>query len=411
MTRECAISWHLIAKPAFATLETMTNRLILYFHTAANAQSARKIEGASRAAEARRWSILRFDLPGEKTLAEIIGFWQPDAIVIDAVNAKPKLLVAPSLRKLPTVVIDGDPKTTPIDLPLVFQDPPATARAAADELSRYPMKSYVFAAWPDNPFWSRERGDAFVAAMREKGIAASIFLPAEKRLNRTSLVRHFARWLETLERPVGVFAAADPLAAQILEAAKIRGLEIPGEIAIVGVDNDEFFCENSRPTLSSVSTDFEAMGALAIEKLDAMLNRRKAAKPFRISFSKTLTVSRSSSRRNIKHDPTVVKALDLIRERAFSGLKSEEVLSLFSCSRRLAEMRFRAIAGRSILEEIHHVQVERAKSLIANPRQKLTLVPALCGHASTAFFQKLFLAETGLTMSAYRSSLLVGCKT
>ncbi len=98
-------------------------------------------------------------------------------------------------------------------------------------------------------------------------------------------------------------------------------------------------------------------------------------------------------------------ALDLIRARAAEGLSASEVFSCFTCSRRQAELRFRAIAGRSVLEEIHAVQVERAKRLIENPNQKLTVIPHLCGHSTPQFFQRLFKRTVGLTMSEYRHKI------
>lgn len=79
-----------------------------------------------------------------------------------------------------------------------------------------------------------------------------------------------------------------------------------------------------------------------------------------------------------------------------------EVASLFHCSRRMAEIRFRATTGHSILDEIHAVQIEHAKNLLANPYVKLTVIPQMCGYGSNAFFMGLFRRITGLTMRQWR---------
>lgn len=91
--------------------------------------------------------------------------------------------------------------------------------------------------------------------------------------------------------------------------------------------------------------------------------------------------------------------------RAVSGLSSCDVLEKFNCSRRLAEQRFKAITGRTILDEIHAVQVEHAKKLIAHPFQKLSAIPQLCGHSTAPSFQKLFKRIVGVTMSEFRHQL------
>lgn len=84
------------------------------------------------------------------------------------------------------------------------------------------------------------------------------------------------------------------------------------------------------------------------------------------------------------------------------AIAAAQVLELFPCSRCLAERRFRAIAGRSILEEIHAVQIEHAKKLIDRPFRKIESIPQLCGYSSAPFFLRLFRRETGMTMSEWR---------
>jgi len=55
------------------------------------------------------------------------------------------------------------------------------------------------------------------------------------------------------------------------------------------------------------------------------------------------------------------------------------------------------------MDEIHAVQIERAKELAANPLTKLTVIPQMCGHRSSPYFQRLFKRLVGCTMSEYRA--------
>ncbi len=48
------------------------------------------------------------------------------------------------------------------------------------------------------------------------------------------------------------------------------------------------------------------------------------------------------------------------------------------------------------------MQIERAKSLLADAHTKLTMVPSMCGYDSNPFFMKLFRKVTGLTMREWQ---------
>lgn len=377
-------------------------KLIAYFHTAANAPASCKVEGAARAAAERGWSLLRFDIRSMAVAREEIRFWQPDGIIVDAVAASREILCEASFRRYPCVFIDCDSGTAPSDISCLWQDPEATARAAAEELLRHDLRCFAYAGWPGKAFWSEARGKAFAAALSRHGKGMAELDIREAAATRKSVSARLAEWLRSLPHPVGVFAATDPMAAQVLEAAESIGLNSPGDIMVAGVDNDETFCEYTRPSITSVSIDFAGMGRRAIELIEAKMEE-PAFTPVHEAFSNTRTVRRSSTRRAEKHDAAVTRALDYIRAHATEGIGAADVLALFKCSRRLAEMRFRRLAGRSILDEIHALQVEHAKRLLSNPMQKISAVPELCGHASAPFFMKLFRKTTGMTMSDWRN--------
>lgn len=379
-------------------------RFIGYFHTSATEASQRKVTGACRAAHERGWSVLRFDIESHDQIRERLRYWQPDGCIVDAVAADRSILREQAFAKIPTVFIDCDPQFICKSISCITQDPVAIAEMAARELIRHPMKTFAYAAWPDRPFWSETRGSAFARAMKRHGIVVRVFRSDEKPRNRKSVEKSLAEWLRTLLPPIGIFSSADPMSEQVLGAAKSIGLSVPDNIMIIGVDDDAFFCDNTRPTLSSITTDFEAAGRLSVELLEKLI-ANPHRKPVQIKLSHVQMTTRSSSRRADKHDRQVSSALDLIREQAVSGLSSCDVLEKFNCSRRLAEQRFKAITGRTILDEIHAVQVEHAKKLIAHPFQKLSAIPQLCGHSTAPSFQKLFKRIVGVTMSEFRHQL------
>ena len=64
-----------------------------------------------------------------------------------------------------------------------------------------------------------------------------------------------------------IFTSMDPVSEEVVGICRNLKLSVPGEVMVLGVDNDEEICEHSRPTLSSIGQDFERAGYLAAELL------------------------------------------------------------------------------------------------------------------------------------------------
>ena len=107
-----------------------------------------------------------------------------------------------------------------------------------------------------------------------------------------------------------------------------------------------------------------------------------------------------------RSDKAVAAALDHIRREACNGLGSSRVAAMFPCSRRQADNRFRRATGRSILEEIHAVQLERAKQLLRDTSVQMKAISDFCGFTNPNSLRKFFKKETGTTLSEWRGRTL-----
>jgi LacI family transcriptional regulator len=97
--------------------------------------------------------------------------------------------------------------------------------------------------------------------------------------------------------------------------------------------------------------------------------------------------------------------VDLIRARACSGLKARDVVKMMKSSRRLAELRFREVTGRSILEEIRRVRFENAKLLLSRTDVPMSVVANQSGWASLTSFCREFKQIAGLTPMDWRKKV------
>src|SRR4029453_7371701 len=83
-------------------------------------------------------------------------------------------------------------------------------------------------------------------------------------------------WLASLPKPVAVFAANDLWGSELVQAARERGLRVPDDVALLGVDNEELLCELAHPPLSSIRLSGAQIGAAAVALLEDLLRGRRA---------------------------------------------------------------------------------------------------------------------------------------
>src|SRR6185369_13903425 len=86
-------------------------------------------------------------------------------------------------------------------------------------------------------------------------------------------------WITSLPRPLAVFAANDLWGSELIQAARERGLRVPSDVAIVGVDNEELLCEISHPPLSSIRIGSEQIGRTAVAVLEQLLRGKRPQEP------------------------------------------------------------------------------------------------------------------------------------
>ena len=120
------------------------------------------------------------------------------------------------------------------------------------------------------------------------------------------------------------------------------------------------------------------------------------------SFGPLRIVRRATTRLLSLYDKHVSNALKLIRNEACSGLTADKVAKIFPYSRRLADIRFRQATGHSILEEIHRVQLERAKQVLLESNLQIKSISDFCGFKNPNSLRKFFKRETGMTLSEWK---------
>ena len=356
-------------------------RTVLYFQASGKVSARQKLEGVYAFGRGHGWDVQVIEpAVSAHKAGELVRFWTPDGVIVECGSEQNHFDPA-TFGKTPTVFLDRNPRTLKAGARCVIHDSVATARVAARELLSLRLAAYAYVPWPEPRFWSDERERGFAAALHLNGRGYARFSGTANSADVRALQKELGSWLKGLPKPVGIFAANDLMAAQVAAAAGRARFGIPADIALVGVDNDELLCENTNPTLSSVMPDFHSAG----EKAAALLARLIAdpkSRPAAETFGPLRLVRRASTSRARRVDREVIAALDLIRRESCNGLKARDVAACFACTRRMAEIRFRAATGRSPLEAIQDVRRAKAEELLKDPARDRTAIANLCGYSS-----------------------------
>ncbi|MDP9904437.1 substrate-binding domain-containing protein [Arthrobacter bambusae] len=80
------------------------------------------------------------------------------------------------------------------------------------------------------------------------------------------------------DRPTAIFAASDMMALGVYDAVRYLGLDIPGDVSVVGFD-DVPEATWATPQLTTVRQPIQEMGATAFRMLLRLTNQREGIDP------------------------------------------------------------------------------------------------------------------------------------
>ena len=314
--------------------------------------------------------------------AELLRFWKPDGCIVNNDNLSARLF-----NGIPTIFLHRDPAKLPRNADWGSYDENAIAELAARELLSLGCASFVYVPAPAAEHWDSARRAAFIHALKINGHSCSVVSHPHTR----SVVRiqtSLGRALTALPRPIGVFAACDAVAEQVVHACTHAGLSIPDEVAIVGVDNNTGICEMTQPTLTSINCEGNLSRAFYLDLIESRIGNPRLPRRL-LSVQPMGIVRRASTQRFQKFDAVAAAACEAIRTRACEGITAREVAATFPCSRRMAEIRFRAATGQSILERIRDERRAAAQKAEGGRPLSPKLLAAQFGYSAVSSVYRL----------------------
>ena len=286
-------------------------------------------------------------------------------------------------------------------------DNEAVGRLGAEHLLNCGFRHFAYCGFKAI-YWSDKRGEAFQQRISQAGHACTIYEPPSKRTHALYEKEQprLVEWLKSLPKPVGIMTCNDDRSQHLLEACHVAQIHVPGEVAVIGVDNDEFICRLANPPLSSICLHPDKLGYRAAQLLDSVMAGRKTGETTVVG-SPTHVIARGSTNILLVQDREMVGALRYIRDNANQPLQVDDVAGAVGMSRRTLQYRFSKAVGRSVHSQILRERVNRITQLLADTDLTVAQIAEELNFSSPKQLDRVFTKFQGMPPTTYRSQYCI----
>ena len=351
--------------------------------------SLQRMDGIARCAKEHRWNLMTAD-----RLDESEDPADYDGVLMTLRDNPAQVKTARRIIAAGVPAVDLTIERPDIELPRSISDHPAIGRLAA---KHFLDRGFANFAWFSS-------GTSHVHDLRRRGFGDALPPGASfARLNRRDLAAKLAK----LPRPLAVLAYNETDAARVVWTAQRLGLAVPHDVAVIGVGNDPFLCENQAITISSVEQRLADSAYEGAKLLDRLIERplNLGEKVPSIVLPPGEIRARESSDTLSHPDPIIRDTLVYIHRNLSKSFGITEIANALGVNRAKLNGLFTAATHRTVGEEILRQRIARAERLLADPAVPIGEISRICGFCNPAYFTNTFLRVKGQTPRAYRKEI------
>jgi LacI family transcriptional regulator len=276
------------------------------------------------------------------------------------------------------------------------------AKKAFDHFRRLGFKRFAYCGI-DWLYWSKERGRALEYILQINGYDLTVYpIPKNKTLrkweNEKSLL---SQWLRSLPKPIAMLAANDFRAKEVLQLCQETGIQVPEQIAILGVDDDDCICPFTNPPLSSIGRFFAKAGYEAALCLKSLMMGETPAYHEVVIEPKDVVQRQSTNILSVDH-PDVAEALLFIRANKSKPLSAIQVAEHVALHKRVLYDLFKKYIGHTVYDEIKQTQTDEIARLLLETNLTVTEIAHKMGFQEVTNFARYFVQAKGMSPKAYR---------
>ena len=245
---------------------------------------------------------------------------------------------------------------------------------------------------------SETRGKGFAEIIRQEQ------LPAPAIFDREDDPGGMGSWLHALSKPCALLACNDMRAEYLFEHMDLREIDVPGRLAVLGVDDDDLLCNISKIPLSSIRPDWERIGLRAAMALHDRIRNEQQTYRRRVELvAPQKVVLRQSTDILAVDDDLVVRAFAEIQRNLKPPPTVGQLATRLGVSPRTLTRRVRAVVGKSVKQTIVHAQLEKAFELVANSNLSIGEISRVSGFSKQSRFNAAFRERYRMTPSRVRN--------
>ncbi|MEU1970825.1 LacI family DNA-binding transcriptional regulator [Microbacterium sp. NPDC019599] len=216
---------------------------------------------------------------------------RPLAVILQFSNLTSEHRRQLTARNIPFVVMDpaGEP---PADVPSVGATNWAGGVAATRHLVELGHRRIAAISGPPGLWCSRARIAGYQSALGEAGITIDSSMMGIGGFNRRDGEREARKLLGRDDRPTAIVCGNDMQAFGVITAAFALGLDVPGDVSVVGFD-DVPASLLARPPLTTVHQPLQEMAEMATRM--ALRLRGGGTQPTRVELATSLVIRESTS--------------------------------------------------------------------------------------------------------------------
>ncbi len=296
-------------------------------------------------------------------------------------------------------------RTEHLHIPAVTVDDEEVGRRAAEHFLDRGFQSFFYVG-PPTMLYSQERWRGFrdeIFKRNPDAFVSQALFTSQRSIVEDGELDALLQRMRRRPPPWALFCSDDWWAQFLLRVSRSYGLIVPGELSLLGVNNESHVCELSDTPLSSVDLPAEEIGYEAGRILDRMIHG-DLPKSMHTKIPVKRIVTRNSTDIHAVPDPLVSKALSLLQARMAEPVHVEEIARDCGVSRRVLERRFKEVVNISPYRRLLQFRITHAKSLLRATPWSLQRIAAECGFAEQKYLSLRFKEQEGISPLRWRKA-------
>lgn len=279
----------------------------------------------------------------------------------------------------------------------VHSDDVAIGRVAGEYLASLGFSNYLYFGFVGSSSFGVDRLTGYRESLRAHGHeAVNVYA------NLPRMLGEIRAGLPGVGRPAALFSSIDNYSYGFASQLRLFGINVPEEIALLGVDNDEVANALSSYELSTICQDTRAIGYQALKLVDDLASGREARYERRILAPPGEVIKRGSTDVAAVADWLVLRAVRVIRDSAHLPMTVDSLAHTLHTSKRTLQRRFSQLLGNTVQDQIRRAKLSRAENLLRETDMTIEQVAFSCGYDNSRTLRNLFRQFRGMRPGEFR---------